>query len=288
MTTDEGSRPAAASEQAPGASRAPGAVWDAPRAPAALSAPAEPVSPAAAVAAAIGEDDATWSRLRTLLPVLVRGARGAGVRALTTGKWLTDLVIDVAPQVPLRDLATLQRQHPTLGREQLADLLVMQAARASAAIGAVGGVVATVEVLAPPTLVALPVEVLAETALVVALELKLVGELHAVYERPIGGSPAERGTSLLRAWAEQRGIPMDLHHPAAIVPALTKAVRGSLTRRLLLRVARASTTAAPVVGAVAASALNRRATRKLGRAMRADLVRSAAGRSDVARGRAGG
>ena len=61
------------------------------------------------------------------------------------------------------------------------------AARTTAAIGAAAGALSAVELAAPPTLLAAPVQVAAGTLAVVAVELKLLAELHVTYGRaPVG------------------------------------------------------------------------------------------------------
>lgn len=76
----------------------------------------------AQVAAIVGElattEDAAPQRLKSLLSrlagVLRRGIAGGGRGAQLTGQWLVDQVLAMAPRLPVRDLATLRRQHPGL------------------------------------------------------------------------------------------------------------------------------------------------------------------------------
>ena len=56
------------------------------------------------------------------------GVRKGGTHARAALAHLTDRIIDIAPRIPVRDLATLRRQFPGLGPEQLADKLVAGAA----------------------------------------------------------------------------------------------------------------------------------------------------------------
>ena len=56
---------------------------------------------------------------------------------------MADVVGDVAPHVPVRDLDTLRRHFDGLDGDELADRLVRNAARATAGIGAAGGGVAS-------------------------------------------------------------------------------------------------------------------------------------------------
>ena len=90
----------------------------------------------------------------------------------------------MAPKIPIRSLATLQAQYPGLDTEQLADSLIVGAARASAGVGAAVGVAAAV-----PFIPTAPVELGVETMALVAIELKLIAELHEVYGMP---APARR------------------------------------------------------------------------------------------------
>lgn len=62
---------------------------------------------------------------------------------------LADRIIDTAPRIPVRDLATLRRQFPGLGPEELADRLVAGACNATATVGAGIGAAAMMPV--PPS-----------------------------------------------------------------------------------------------------------------------------------------
>src|SRR5205823_14912721 len=103
-------------------------------------------------------------------------------------QWMTEAVAEVAPHLPIRDLDTLRLHHDGLDGEALAERLVRNAARVTAGIGAAGGGVAAIEWLATPTLLSAPVLLAAETVAVVAVEMKLIGELHEVYRRPVPGN----------------------------------------------------------------------------------------------------
>jgi hypothetical protein len=67
-----------------------------------------------------------------------------------SGRRLVDVVVDIAPHIPVRDRETLRRHHLALSDAQIAAQLVATAARATAAVGAAGGVLSTVEIAAPP------------------------------------------------------------------------------------------------------------------------------------------
>jgi uncharacterized protein (DUF697 family) len=209
---------------------------------------------------------------------LVRSARAAGARAVASGRWLADTVVDLAPRIPVRDCATLEAQHGGRRGQALADELVRNAARAAAGVGALSGAVMSAEELAPPAWVTLPFELAIETVLVAAIELKLVAELHEAYGRPATGSTGERATALVKAWAERRGItPTTLSRKGGLSDALGKGARNELVRlvrrRLVSRFGRNLTSLAPLfVGAVAGAEVNRRATRSLGEAIVRDLA----------------
>ena len=142
------------------------------------------------------------------------GAKAAGARAAVSGKWLTEAVADVAPHVPVRDLLTLRQHHGGLSGDDLAESLIASAARTTAAIGAAGGALASAELAAPPTLLAAPVQLAAETVAVVAVELKLVAELHVVYGRAPVGTRSQVATAYLMSWAGKSGIDTSADQPS--------------------------------------------------------------------------
>jgi hypothetical protein len=186
-------------------------------------------------------------------------------------RWMADAIGDITPHIPIRDLETLRRHFDGLDGEQLAERLVRNASRVTAGIGAAGGGVAAVEWVATPTLLSAPVLLAAETVAVVAVEIKLIGELHAVYRQPIPGSGTQRAVALTQAWAQQRGVnPLVPGRGAAA--ALSTATRKELREQLLKRLGRNLTTLGPLLtGAAVAGFLNRRATLSLGERIRADL-----------------
>jgi hypothetical protein len=187
------------------------------------------------------------------------------------GRHLVDAVVDIAPHIPVRDRMTLLRHFPGLDDDAMARQLIATAARASAAVGAAGGVLSTVEMAAPPMFLSAPVQVAAETLAVVAIEVKLIAELHEIYNRGVVGSAAVRGAAYLGAWVRRRGL-----DPLASGPALTGVVGGAarreLRQRLLRRAGRNATSVIPfLAGAVAGASLNRRETSKLGERIHRDL-----------------
>jgi hypothetical protein len=187
--------------------------------------------------------------------------------------WLADAVVDVAPRIPLRDGATLRAHFPGLDDMAIATRLVRNAGRSTAGIGAVGGGVAAIEWMAPPTMITTPVLLAAETVAVVAVELKLIGELQELYGQPVEGGQAQRALTLLQAWAGRRGV--NLMVPGrGMAAVLSTAARHELRDRLLRRFGRNLTTLGPLLsGAAVAGYLNRRATLQLAQEVRKDLVK---------------
>ncbi|MDT5040836.1 MAG: hypothetical protein QOE51_1821 [Actinoplanes sp.] len=228
--------------------------------------------------AALTADDIEPAQRRKLLGRLVGDVRRRGVSQLFRPKaalrWMADVVGDVAPHIPVRDRETLHRHFPGLDDDDLAERLIRNAARATAGIGAAGGGVASLEWAATPTLLSAPVLLAAETVGVVAVELKLIGELHEVYGQPVTGSSTHRAGQLIQAWAGQRGVnPLVPGIGAASV--LGTAARKELQGTLLRRFGRNLTTLGPLLtGAAVASYLNRRATRSLGDKLLKDLRKS--------------
>jgi hypothetical protein len=228
-----------------------------------------------ATVAALTADDLEPASRRQLFGRLVADVRRRGVgqlyRPAAALRWMADAVGDVAPHVPIRDLDTLHEHFPGLDDDDLAERLIRNAARATAGIGAVGGGVATFEWLATPTLLSVPVLLAAETVAVVAVELKLIGELHELYGRPIRGNTGERASALLHSWSGQRGI-NPLLPGVAITSILGTASRRELQNTLLRRFGRNLTALGPfLTGAAVASYLNQRATKNLGEKVKKDL-----------------
>jgi uncharacterized protein (DUF697 family) len=187
--------------------------------------------------------------------------------------WLTDTVVDIAPRIPLRTLDTLRAHHPGLPDEEIADRIVRQAARATAAIGAVGGGIAAIEWVAPPALLTAPAVLATETVAVVAVEIKLLGELQELYGQPVPGGTPQRAASLVHAWAGRRGVNL-LVPGRAISAVVGTAARHELRDRLIRRFGRNLTTFGPLfTGAAVAAFLNRRATLHLAEEVRRDLRR---------------
>jgi hypothetical protein len=270
-------QPTSPAEPPADGSNHPGAADAAPE----LAPHPEPVAEDELSAAVVALTDETLpaAERRRWLGRLVRSEiRQRGVKDLFRPKaairWISDSVADVAPHIPIRDLATLRQHFPGLDGDQLADRLVRNAARVTGGVGAAGGGVAAIEWAITPSLLSAPVLLAAETVAVVAVEVKLIGELHEVYGQPIRGTAAQRATQLVQAWAEKRGVnPMVPGVGAAAI--LGTAARKQLRDRLIKRFGRNLTTLGPfLTGAAVAGYLNRRATNSLGGEIRKHLRQS--------------
>jgi hypothetical protein len=228
-----------------------------------------------ATVAALTADDLEPAGRRQLLGRLVNDVRRRGLGQLFRPKaairWIADVVGDIAPHVPVRDLETLRRHFDGMDDDELADRLIRNAARATAGVGAAGGGVASLEWVATPTLLSAPVLLAAETVAVVAIELKLVGELHEVYRQPINGGTTQKASALIQAWSGQRGV-NPLLPGVGVASVLGTTARRELQGTLLRRFGRNLTTFGPMLtGAAVASYLNSRATKRLGEKMQKDL-----------------
>ncbi|ARF75801.1 hypothetical protein B7C62_28720 [Kitasatospora albolonga] len=199
------------------------------------------------------------------LHAVKRGVRKGGESARALVGQLADRIIETAPRVPVRDLATLREQFPGLGPEELADKLVLGASRASATVGAGIGAAAMLPV--PPAMLA---ELAAEVTGVAAIEMKLVAELHEVYGRRPPGNLAQRSTAYLTSWTEERGI--DVTRPTTLNAALGGQMKRELRQQITKRMARNLPNLIPfMIGAAVGATMNRRDTRKLADQVRADL-----------------
>ncbi|MFD0273208.1 hypothetical protein ACFVHB_04730 [Kitasatospora sp. NPDC127111] len=202
--------------------------------------------------------------------VLGARSRSAARGVAYGGRAMADQLLQAAPRIPVRDLATLRAQHPgAVDADQLAELLITGATRASAALGAGVGAAAMLPV--PP---AMPVEIVAETFAVAAVEIKLIAELHETYGVPARGTAAQRASAYVGAWANRRGIDATLLvKPAGFAAmALGSEVRQQVRKRLTRSTLRRLPSLIPLlIGAGIGATINRRDTRKLGRKIRADL-----------------
>ncbi|WP_030766301.1 hypothetical protein [Streptomyces sp. NRRL F-2664] len=235
----------------------------------ASAAPAVPSGADAAVSAAeSGEGSRRGPGARGLHAVR-NGVRKGGEGVRGAALYITDRIIENAPRIPVRDLATLRAQFPGLGPEQLADKLVSGATAASATVGAGIGAAAMLPV--PP---AMPAELAAEITGVAAIELKLIAELHEVYGQRPHGNLKERTFAYLTAWTEERGV--DLTRPTTLNAALGGQMKRELRQQIVKRMIRSLPNLMPfMVGAAVGAVMNRRDTRKLAEKVRADLRKQA-------------
>ncbi|CCK26969.1 hypothetical protein BN159_2590 [Streptomyces davaonensis JCM 4913] len=218
-----------------------------------LPVPAQSPAPVARRRAAVMRDKAR------------EGVRKGGSRAKAGLAYLADRIIENAPRVPVRDLATLRRQFPGLGPEQLADKLVAGAMAATSTVGAGIGAAAMLPV--PP---AMPAELATEITGVAAIELKLIAELHEVYGVRPPGNLKQRSTAYLDSWSGERGI--DVTRPSTVSSALNSHMKHQLRQQIMKRMVRNLPNLMPfMVGAAVGALMNRRDTRKLADRIRADL-----------------
>ncbi|MGW7524542.1 hypothetical protein [Streptomyces sp. NPDC054783] len=193
------------------------------------------------------------------------GVRRGGSRARAGLGYLADRIIEIAPRVPVRDLAALRRQFPGLGPEKLADKLVAGAAAGTSTVGAGIGAAAMLPV--PP---AMPTELAAEITGVAAIELKLIAELHEVYGVRPPGNLKTRSTAYLSSWSGERGI--DVMKPTTYDAALGGRMKRELRQQIMKRMVRDLPNLMPfMVGAAVGAVMNRRDTRRLAAHVRADL-----------------
>jgi hypothetical protein len=215
---------------------------------------------------------AAWQRVQSGTGAAVRRARPAGDAAArgarASAQWLTTQVLVMAPKVPIRSLATLQQQYPGRQQEQLADALITSAARASAGVGAAVGVAAAV-----PFIPTVPVELGVETLALVAIELKLIAELHEVYGMPAPGSTPQRMIAYVGSWTDKRGVRIT---SSGLALAVGSPLRRRLERRLLVKASKSALALAPLLtGAAAGALIDHRETRRLGHLVRDDLRKRA-------------
>jgi hypothetical protein len=223
------------------------------------------------VSAANGDRRSRVAALAALAAALGRSAREAGIRTVAAGHWLGDVVIDLAPRLAVRNRETLRAQFPGQSDSQIAEHLVDVAARTSAAIGAAAGGLAAVEFTAPPALLAVPVQLAAETVCVVAVELKLVAELHEIAGVPAPGGGRDKGGAYLVAWMRRRAVDTSAAGQG-LAGVLGLAGRRELRAVLVRRVGRSATSVAPfLAGAVAGAEVNRRSTRSVGERLLGEL-----------------
>ncbi|HEV3172872.1 MAG TPA: hypothetical protein VGZ32_21170 [Actinocrinis sp.] len=222
----------------------------------------------AALIGALAETESEPVR-RALLTRMMDSGKRAGGMVTGRGVWsleaLTNRIVRLAPELTVNSGAALRKRYPGRGPDQIADELIARAARAAAAVGAATGAAAFL-----PIPFAWPVELATESVVVIGIEIKLVAELHEVYDTPVGGAPRERALAYVGAWAQQRG---------AVAPADATIAAGSvaakrLRRRIALRTGRDLVSLGPLLsGAALGAAMNHHETRRLGRRMKRDLRR---------------
>lgn len=226
-------------------------------------------SPTPGPVAGAGEPLPGRSRKRGRTAVLrdraAHGVRRSGSAARAGLAYVADRIIDIAPRVPVRDLATLRRQFPGLGPEQLADKLVAGAAAGTSTVGAGIGAAAMLPV--PP---AMPTEIAAEITGVAAIELKLIAELHEVYGVRPPGDLKQRSIAYLNSWSGERRV--DVTRPSTVTTALNSHAKQRLRQQIMKRTVRDLPNLMPfMVGAAVGAVMNRRDTRRLAGRVRKDL-----------------
>src|SRR5215475_1866031 len=109
---------------------------------------ADPAGMAGSVAA-LAEADLEAGERRRVLGRLASQLRARGVsdtfKPTAALRWIADAVGDIVPHLPVRDRDTLRRHFPGMSDDEIAERLVRNATRATAAIGAAGGGVAAIE-----------------------------------------------------------------------------------------------------------------------------------------------
>ncbi|MPQ96742.1 hypothetical protein GB931_02160 [Modestobacter sp. I12A-02628] len=198
------------------------------------------------------------------------GGSGAGRTGWAGSGVFGDLLAAAAPRLPIRDAARLRAAYPGATDAEIADALVARAVTLTSGIGMATGGLSAAQWLAPPSLVALPLELGTETVLVAAVEVVLLGELHELYGRPAPGDAAQRAAAYLASWSTQRAVGRDAHGSrfAGLATAGVHALQRRVTRRL---VGNATTAAPMLLGAALGARSNRKGTEKLAAAVLADL-----------------
>jgi len=198
------------------------------------------------------------------------GTPAGGPPSRSPGAFLGDLLSAAAPRLPIRDRARLRQAYPGLDDDEIAQALIARYGRLTAAVGAATGGLAAVQWFATPSLLALPLELGAETVLVAAVEIVLLGELHELTGRPAPGDARARAAAYLTSWSEQHAV--EGPGRGGLVTAVTSVGIRSLSRRMGRRLTRGLPVAAPfLVGAALAGRSNRRATENLGQRVLGDL-----------------
>jgi hypothetical protein len=199
---------------------------------------------------------------------LQAGGQLAGRRMQALGRWLTRETLEMAPKIPVRSLDTLRAQYPGRETEELADALINGAARASAGFGAAVGAAAAL-----PFVPTVPVELGVETLALVAIELKMIAELHEVYRTPAPGNGAQRMMAYAASWADRSGVRIT---GSGVAISVGSPLWRKLERRLAAKASKSALSLTPLLaGAAAGAFVNHHETRKLGNQVRADLRKRA-------------
>src|SRR5256884_4373408 len=154
-----------------------------------MSSPTEPANPAepadealSGTLAELTADDLDQTERRRLLGRLAGQIRARGIgdlfRPRAAIRWIADLVGDVAPRIPIRTRATLRTHFPGLSDDTIADRLIRNAGRTTAAVGAASGGAAPIRGGAPPTPLSPPVLLGAEARAAVPAPIKPTPGLH--------------------------------------------------------------------------------------------------------------
>ena len=135
-----------------------------------------------------------------------------------------------------------------MSANDVADALIEAAARAAAAAGGAAGMASAL-----PVLPAWPVEVAAETLVVVGIEIKLVAERHEAYGVPAAGKLPERMSAYVAAWAHRRGVFMI---EGGLIFAAGSPLARLMRRRLIARVGRSAVSLGPLLTGADAGAIS--------------------------------
>jgi hypothetical protein len=227
------------------------------------------VAGAVGAAFAPGRDTGATPPSGTTPPSGAAGNAAPGAER-SPGALLGDLLAAAAPRLPIRNAARLRQAHPGASDREIADALVARAARLTSRIGQAAGGLSAAHWFAPPSLLALPLELGAETVLIAGVEVVLIGELHELHGRPAAGDARDRAAAYLASWSAQRSV--EGAGAAGLGSLLGSAGARALRRRITRRVAGSVPSAAPfLVGAAIAGWGNRRATETLAQRVLADL-----------------
>ncbi len=193
-----------------------------------------------------------------------------GQRSAAPGGVLTDLLDAAAPRLPIRDRDRLRRAYPGSSDAEIADALVARATRLTGGIGAAAGGLTAAQWFAPPSLIAVPLELGAQTVLVAAVEVVLVGELHELAGQRAPGDPAGRARAYLTSWTTQR--PVGRTGSGGLFGVISTATAAAMRRQVTRRLARSTTSMAPLLlGATLAARANKKATTVLADKLRDEL-----------------